>query len=85
MRQQTQAHTISKLKPTKMTIHASKYANFFSRDAFDVIREGVWVAQTDVNRPHTEIRISLLKDRAFASHKITNDFLFSINQLSLEN
>ena len=44
-----------------MTIHAPKYANFFSRDAFDVIREGVWVAQTDVNRPHTEIRLSLLK------------------------
>ena len=42
-------------------VHGPKYANFFSQDAFDVIREGVWVAQTDVDRPHTEIRLSLLK------------------------
>ena len=26
-----------------------------------MIREGVWVAQTDVDRPHTEIRLPLLK------------------------
>ncbi len=64
-----------------MTIHAPKYANFFSRDAFDVIREGVWVAQTDVNRPQVT---TAQKDRAFASHNITNALLLSRNLLSLE-
>ena len=60
-----------------MTIHAPKYANFFSRDAFDVIREGVWVAQTDVNRPHTEIRLSLEREKAVLFGKVRGRTLVS--------